>query len=155
MRHASGFAICQDKSGQLARRAAAAGITVEVCLPICMNPRFTWYTSGGDNIYAKHPIKEWTREFGLAATLSCDNITLSGTRAISTSGMLTHLLVDLDFSWKETREILLNGVKGAFVADGEAKERLVEDFAAELDEALLNHGIDIAAAVQTVQASVQ
>jgi adenosine deaminase len=38
-----GFALCQDESGQLVKQAAAAGVTVEVCLPICLNPRFSWY----------------------------------------------------------------------------------------------------------------
>ena len=42
-----------------------------------LNPRFEWYAGGGPNPYAKHPISQW-RDAGLAASLSCDNITLSG-----------------------------------------------------------------------------
>jgi adenosine deaminase len=48
-----GFALCQSE--ELTKRAAAQGVTVEVCLPICLNPRFQWYTGGGANPYAKHP----------------------------------------------------------------------------------------------------
>ena len=40
-------------------------------------------------------ILSWYREYGLSAALSCDNITLSGTRAISSSSQLTHLVMDI------------------------------------------------------------
>jgi adenosine deaminase len=48
-----GFAFCQSE--ELTKRAAAQGVTIEVCLPICLNPRFAWYAGGGENPYAKHP----------------------------------------------------------------------------------------------------
>ena len=149
-----GFALCQDQSGELVRRAAAAGVTVEVCLPICLNPRFSWYcadpahqrpsatgTITGSSVYAAHPITGW-HAAGLAAALSCDNITLSGTRAISSSSMLVHLVVDLGFSWAEAREVLLNGVRAAFLPNtAGAKATLIEGFTRDLDATFRAHGL--------------
>lgn len=134
-----GFAICQ--SDALMRRAAAQGVTVEVCLPICLNPRFAWYAGSGENPYAKHPIASWYREYGLAAALSCDNITLSGTRKISSSSQLTHLVMDIGFSWAEARDVLLAGAKASFLPADE-KRQLVADFEAALDATAAELGLE-------------
>jgi adenosine deaminase len=64
----------------------------------------------GASPYRAHPIAGWHRA-GLSVALSCDNITLSGSRRISSSSQLVHLVIDCGLGWGAAREVLLNGVR--------------------------------------------
>lgn len=110
-------------------------------------------------------ILSWYREYGLSAALSCDNITLSGTRAISSSSQLTHLVMDIGmpmpyvemrpaldvrnltravgvtgFTWAEARDVLLAGINAAFLPE-EEKKNVVAEFEAELDKTAAELGL--------------
>ena len=64
----------------------------------------------------------------------------AGTRAISSSSQLTHLVMDVGFTWAEARKVLLDGAKAAFLP-AEEKEEMVAEFEAELDRVLVGHGV--------------
>ena len=66
----------------------------------------------------------------------------AGTRAISSSSQLTHLVMDVGFTWAEARKVLLDGAKAAFLP-AEEKAEMVAEFEAELDRVLVGHGVAV------------
>ena len=77
-----------------------------------------------------------------AARISSARVLTSAARwrAISSSSQLTHLVMDVGFTWAEARKVLLDGAKAAFLP-AEEKEEMVAEFEAELDRVLVGHGV--------------
>ena len=78
----------------------------------------------------------------------------AGTRAISSSSQLTHLVMDIGFTWAEARDVLLAGVKAAFLPEAERKV-LIAEFEAELDATAAKLGLDWGASESGAAAAVE
>ena len=122
-----GWGMARDAA--LMARAAAAGVTVEVCLTSNVKPAGG---SGWIGSYEAHPVRAMF-DAGVRVALSSDNNLLSGDaeRPANATAELAHLVDDCGFSWGEARQVLRNGARGAFLPGPERAE-FVEGFEAAL-----------------------
>ena len=120
-----GVTLCQD--AKLMDLVATKGITVECCL----TSNVGWKVPS----YASHPIRKMF-EAGVKVCINSDNLLLSGTfdRAAYSSGEVQRLVDDVGFSWEQARQVLLNGVKGAFSPG--VDEDWISQYEQRLDEIL-------------------
>ena len=135
-----GDAVASGAAESLLARAAAAGVSVEVCLTGIITPSRV-------PAYAQHPIARMLAA-GVRPSLSCDNLTLSGDDAIvgrgaypveegyiycHPSGEIAHAVVDCGLAWAQVRQLLLNGLRASFSAPPEA---LVREYEAAIADVL-------------------
>lgn len=105
--------------------------TIEICLS-AVTP---WLVPSGQ--YKDHPIKRYYMN-NIPVALSCDNLNLAGAGpnlGTTPTKELFHLKTDCDFDWEEVKNVLLQGIKAAFV-DEKRKVELIQKFTRDLDSAL-------------------
>ncbi|MCK8824071.1 adenosine deaminase [Fuchsiella alkaliacetigena] len=95
----------------------------EIALEVC--PSSNVHTGVVDSL-GEHPIKEYYQE-GVPVTVNTDNRTVSNT---TLTEEYLKLQQRLDFSLADIKELILNGVKAAFISK-EEQEELLEEFKAE------------------------
>ena len=123
---------------ELMARVAASNVLVEVCLTSNVKPGAGrgWLES-----YGAHPVRAMY-DAGVCIALSSDNMTLSGDaeRAADAEAELVRLVDLCGFSWAEARQILLNGVRGAFCVPTAERDDFVGEFERALDAVLASAG---------------
>ena len=110
---------------ELLARVKAAGIPLEVCLTSNVQTKVV-------RSYREHPLRHYFDE-GLEVCLCTDNRLMSG---VTLTREYEHARDSLGFSWEELLTIARTAFQSAYAA-GEAKERLLAGFDAEVASAVV------------------
>merc|ERR1712223_2373514 len=89
----------------------------EVSLPTACKVCLTSNVGNGFKVpsYAEHPAR-LLQESGVAFSLSCDNLLLSGDlhHRPSPTAEILHLVKDVELGWEAARQSVLSGLEAAF-----------------------------------------